>query len=120
MLPEIHRNAVPLTLPERRAAVLARIRDARRETAEISLYVADDLEGLDRKRRAIISGWRLAQAAGLAAGFIWSIKATSHIGRGRRFVTLAISLLSTMRAMRRVGSVFNVFTQSIQKQGSPP
>ena len=118
MLPEIHRNALPLPLPERRAAVLARIDEARLETAAIGLYVAADLERLDRKRRAIISGWHLAQAAGLAAGLIWSIKATSHISRGRRFVTLAISLLSTMRAMRRVGSVFNVFTQSIQKQGS--
>ena len=120
MLPEIYRNAAPLPLPERRVAVLARIHDARRETAEIGLCVAADLERLDRKRRAIISGWQLAQAAGLAAGVIWSIKATSHLGRGRRFITLAISFLSTMRAIRKVGSVFNVFTQSIQKQGSPP
>lgn len=118
MLPENYRNATPVPLPERRAAVLARIHEARLETVEIGLYVADDLEALDRKRRAIVSGWQLAQAAGLAAGVIWSLKASSRLGRGRRFVTLVISLLSTMRAMRKVGSVFNVFTQSIQKQGS--
>ena len=88
-------------LPARRIALLARIHIAREETAEAGRRVAADLHATARTRHAIYNGWKLAKAAAVAAGVLWSFNAASNIGRGRRFVTIAISLLSTARALRK-------------------
>ena len=106
-----------LALPVQRMALLVRIHQARAETAEIVGYLAADLQATERTRRSIQSGWKVLKAAVVAAGVIWSFNASSRLGRGRRFVTLAISLLSTMRAMRRVSAFFGPLIQSSGRQG---
>lgn len=105
------------SLASRRTALLARIHLAREETAEIGRLLATDLHATERTRRSILTALKVLKASAVAAGVIWTFNATSNIGRGRRFVTLAISLLSTVRTMRKVGAFLSPFTQISQKQG---
>ncbi|MCY7389405.1 MAG: hypothetical protein LH481_15335 [Burkholderiales bacterium] len=107
----------PLALAARRAALLVRIHAARAETADISRHLAGDLRATEHTRRAILGGWKIFKASVLAAGVIWSFNATSRLARGRRFLTLAFSALSTIRAMRRLGTFLLPLTQSFQRQG---
>jgi hypothetical protein len=106
----------PLSLAVRRASLLVRIHAARRETADVGRLIAVDLEGLARSQRAIHAGWKVFKASLVAAGVIWSFNATSRIGRGRRLFTLAVSLLSTMRAMRRISSFLGPLLQTTHRQ----
>ena len=116
MVPAL-RRAPPLPLAVRRAALIVRIHVAREETADVVRYIAADLRATEHTRRSIQSGWKILKAAVVAAGVIWSFNATSRIGRGRRFFTLAVSLLSTMRAMRKISAFLLPLTQSLQRQG---
>ncbi len=106
----------PLLLSQRREALLARIHIAREETADAGRLVALDLQALGRSQRSIQNGWKLLKASVVAAGVIWSFNASSKLGRGRRFVTMAISLLSTMRALRKVGALLVQTTQIRERQ----
>lgn len=110
-------RAPPLPLAVRRAALVVRIHAAREETAGVVRTIAADLRATEHTRRSIQSGWRILKASVVAAGVIWSFNATSRIGRGRRFFTLAVSLLSTMRAMRKISAFLLPLTQSLQRQG---
>lgn len=107
----------PLLLSQRREALIARIHVARAETAEAGRLVALDLLVVDRSLRSMQNGWKLLKASAVAAGVIWSFNASSSLGRGRRFVTMAISLLSTMRTLRRVGALLVQATQTPERQG---
>ncbi len=106
-----------LPLLQRREALIARIHIARDETAEAGRLVARDLQALGRSQRSIQNGWKLLKASAVAAGVIWSFNASSSLGRGRRFVTMAISLLSTMRALRKVGGLLVQTTQIPERRG---
>ena len=106
-----------LPLAQRRTALLARIQVARGETTEAARLVAADLH---KTERSIHNGWRLLKATAFAAGIVWSLNAASKVGRGRRFITLAISLLSTMRTARRIGAMLIPLTKLIGRQGSQP
>lgn len=118
MVPAIRRAPPPpLPLAVRRAALVVRIHAAREETADVVRTIAADLRATERTRRSIQNGWKVLKAAVVAAGVIWSFNATSRIGRGRRFFTLAVSLLSTLRAMRRISAFLLPFTQLHQRQG---
>lgn len=105
------------SLSARRVALLARIHLAREETAEVGRLLATDLQATERTRRSILTALKVLKASAVAAGVIWSFNATSNIGRGRRFVTLAISFLSTVRTMRKVGAFLSPFTQISERQG---
>ncbi|MEO8384899.1 MAG: hypothetical protein ABI583_06645 [Betaproteobacteria bacterium] len=93
-------------LESRRTALLIRIHAARAETAVVLEYVANDIRATDKTRLAIQGSWKLFKAAALAAGVVWSFNASSNSGRGRRFFTLAVSMLSAMRTLRRVTAFF--------------
>ena len=110
-------QAVPqLSLASRRVNLLARIHLAREETAEVGRLLATDLHATERTRRSILTAVKVLKASAVAAGVIWTFNATSNLGRGRRFVTLGISLLSTVRAMRKVSAFLSPFTQISQKR----
>lgn len=113
----VAQSAPQQSLASRRVALLARIHLAREETAEVGRLLATDLHATERTRRSILTAVKVLKASAVAAGVIWTFNATSNIGRGRRFVTLAISLLSTVRAMRKVGLFLSPFTQISQKKG---
>ena len=106
-----------LPLAERRTLLLARIQAARGETTEAARLVATDLQKMER---SIHNGWRLLKATAFATGVVWSLNAASKAGRGRRFITLAISLLSTMRTARRIGAILISLTKLSGRQGSQP
>ena len=94
----------PLPLSLQRATLVARIHAAREETAVVARRVAIDLQGVERSQRSILTGLKILKASVVAAGVIWSLNATSRIGRGSRLFTIAISLLSTLRALRKVSA----------------
>ena len=102
--------------------MLARIHAARQDTAQIGRRLAVDLHATERSRHSIKAGWKLLKASAVAAGVVWSFNATSNFSRGRRFLTIAVSLLSTLRAMRKfrsfVGSITK-FPTLMNRQGSP-
>ena len=106
-----------LPLAERRTLLLARIQFARGETAEAGRLVAADLQ---KAERSIHNGWRLLKATAFATGIVWSLNAASKVGRGRRFITLAISLLSTMRTARKIGAMLIPLTKLSGRQGTQP
>ena len=106
-----------LSLPARRTALLARIHVARQETTETGRRVALDLQATERSRRSILTGLKLLKASLVAAGVIWCLNASSRIGRGSRLFTIAISLFSTMRAIRKVSAFLIPLTRSPGRQG---
>lgn len=98
----------PLSLPARRTALLARIHAAREATVIAGQRVAGDLHATERARLSIITGLKVLKASVVAAGVIWSFNTISHnprMGRGRRYLTMAVSLLSSIRAMRKIGAL---------------
>ena len=114
MLSATHNREI---LPMRREALLVRIHVAREETAAIGRHVTADLEALVQSRRSFFSGLKLLRASVVAAGVIWSFNASSRIGRGSRVFTIALSLLSTIRAMRKVGALLGPLRQLPERQG---
>ncbi len=100
-----------MSLAARRVALLARIHAARLDSAQIGRRLALDLHATERSRQSIHAGWKLLKASAVAAGVVWSFNATSNFSRGRRFVTIAVSLLSTLRAMRKVRSFLGPLTK---------
>ncbi|MEO8101288.1 MAG: hypothetical protein ABI790_02110 [Betaproteobacteria bacterium] len=86
----------------RREALLARIAVARGQTADAGRRLSEDLQAAARTQRSMLGGLKLAKASLAAAGVIWSLNATTRLGRGSRFLTIALSVLSTLRLMRRV------------------
>ena len=108
---QVAQAAPQLSLASRRVNLLARIHLAREETAEVGRLLATDLHATERTRRSILTAVKVLKASAVAAGVIWTFNATSNLGRGRRFVTLGISLLSTVRAMRKVSAFLSPFTQ---------
>ena len=100
-----------MSLPARRVALLARIHAARLDSAQIGRRLALDLHATERSRQSIHAGWKLLKASAVAAGVVWSFSATSNFSRGRRFLTIAVSLLSTLRAMRKVRSFLSPLTK---------
>ena len=105
-----------LSLPARRTALLARIQAKREVTAEVGRLLATDLHALERSRRTIVTGLKVLKAAALAGGVIWSLNATSRIGRGSRLMSVAISVLSSIRTMRRLSAFFTPLIQSPPRQ----
>ena len=114
MMPVTRHSHVSLSLAERRTALLTRIHAARQETAEAGRLVAEDLK---KTERSILSGWKLLKMTVFAAGIIWSFNAVSHVGRGRRFLMIAISLLSTVRSVRRIGAFLIPLAKLTGRQG---
>ncbi len=109
-----------LPLSVRRAALLARIESARGETAAAARLVDADLQAIDRTRRNLLGVWQVMKAGAVAAGVIWSFNAASNLGKGRRFITMALSMLSSVRAMRNIGALLAPpiqSTQPTQRQG---
>ena len=87
----------------RREALLARISAAREETAVAGRRVAADLRAGERTQRSLFGGLKLVKATLVAGGVIWSLhglSASSRLGRGSRLLSVALSLLSTLRAFR--------------------
>lgn len=101
-------NAPPRpSLAAQRSALLARIDAEREQTAEAGRKLAVDLQAVERSRRSFQAGLQVVKASVVSAGVIWSLNTFSHsprIGRVSRFFTIGISLLSTIRAMRRVSA----------------
>jgi hypothetical protein len=108
-----------LPLSVRRTVLLARIHAAREEMAAVATLVAADLQATDRTRRNLIGAWQVLKAGAVAAGVIWSFNAASKLGKGRRFVTMAFSMFSSVRAMRKIGALLVPLTQPTQRQESP-
>ena len=97
-----------LSLPARRTALLERIHAAREATVVAGRRVAVDLHATERTRLSIITGLKVLKASVVAAGVIWSFNTISHnprMGRSRRYLTMAVSLLSSIRAMRKIGAL---------------
>ena len=94
-----------LPLENRRTLLLARIHVAREETTVVLEHLAIDARATEKTRLAILGGWKILKAAAVAGGVIWSFNAASNGGGGRRFFTLAVSILSAMRTMRRVSAI---------------
>jgi len=90
------------SLAVRRTVLLARIHAARQETVEAGGRVAADLQAMEKSRRSMLAGLKILKVTVVAAGVIWSLNAPSRIRRGSRLLTIALSLLSTMRAARKV------------------
>ena len=107
---------VPLPLSVRRTVLLARIHAAREETAVASRLVAADLQAADRTRRNLMGAWQVLKAGAVAAGIIWSFNAASNMGKGRRFITMALSMLSSLRALRQIGALLAPLTQPRPRQ----
>ena len=105
-----------LSLSVRRTVLLARIHAAREETAVVARLVAADLQAADRTRRNLMGAWQVLKAGAVAAGIIWSFNAASNMGKGRRFVTMALSMLSSLRALRKIGALLAPLTQPSQRQ----
>ena len=100
-----------LSLAARRVALLKRIHAARLDTAQIGCRLSADLHATERSRQSIHAGWKLLKAAAVAAGVVWSFNATTNFSRGRRFLAIAVSLLSTLRALRKVRSFLGSLTK---------
>ena len=113
-------GSIPIPLEERRIALQLRIQRAREQTSSVIQHLAADVRATEQTRRSIQTGWKVFKAAAVAGGLIWSFNATSHLGRGRRFFTLAVGMLSTMRAMRKANKLVLPLTQLFQtSKGSP-
>ena len=112
-----YRAHTRLTLPERRAAVLARIHVKREQTAVIGRLVVLDLRATERSRRSMMAGLTVLKTSLIVAGVIWSLNASSTALRGRRLFTIALSVISTLRAMRKVATFLIPPTQSPRTQG---
>jgi hypothetical protein len=110
------RGLPPQSLIVQRTALLARIDAARRETAQAGRQVAVDLQAVERSRQSLQTGLALLKTSVVAAGVIWSLYTSSRIGRGSRLFTIAVSLLSTIRAMRRVRAFLTPLASSSGKQ----
>jgi hypothetical protein len=82
--------------------LLVRIHAARQETADAGRCVTADMEAANRSWLSLQTGLKILNATLAAAGVMWSLNAASRITRGRRLFTTAVSLLSSVRAMRRV------------------
>lgn len=90
-------------LASRRSVLLQRIQSEREHTVEIGRCLADDLRATERTRHTILVGLKVVRLASIAGGVFWSFNAASRLGRGRRLLALAISVLSTIRVMRKAG-----------------
>ncbi len=101
----------------RREALLVRIAVAREQTAEAGRRLAGDLQAAARTQRSMLGGLRLLKASLAAGAVIWSLNATTRLGRGSRFFTIALSVLSTLRAMRRVRAFLMPLAPSTEIQG---
>ncbi len=110
MMTNVGHPQVALPLTVRRAALLTRIQAAREETAIAGRLVAEDLR---KTERSILSGWKLLKITALAAGLVWVFSAASQVNRGRRFLTLAISLLSIVHRVRRIGALLTPLAKLI-------
>lgn len=110
--------ASTVSLAVRRTELIARIHAARKETAAAARLVTIDLQAVDRTRRKLLGVWQVAKAGAVAVGVIWSFNAVSNMGKGRRFITMAFSMLSSVRAIRKIGALLMpLLTQSDQRQG---
>ena len=117
-MPTVARSHIRPSLAARRTSLLTRIHAAREETAEVGRHLAADVRATERSRIAIQSGWKIFKASAVAAGVIWSFNATSGGGRSRRLFTVAVSLLSTMRTLRRMGALLGPLAQLTRRQGN--
>jgi hypothetical protein len=103
-------------LPARRMALLASIQAKREATTEVGRLLATDLHMLERSRRTIVTGLKVLKTAALAGGVIWSLNATSRLGRGSRLMSVGIGVLSSIRTMRKLGAFFIPLIQSPPRQ----
>ncbi len=97
--------------------LLVRIHAGRQDTAFAAGRLASDLRSADHSRRSIQTGLDVIKASLAAAGVIWSLNAISHrthAGRSGRLFTFAISLLSSLRVIRKAGAIL------IPMMSSPP
>ncbi|MEP7155908.1 MAG: hypothetical protein ABI905_09045 [Betaproteobacteria bacterium] len=105
-------------LAERREILISRIHAERGRTAELAHRLATDVRKTGRAQTYIQTGFTLLKSALVAAGVVWSFRATSHAGAGRRFFTMAVSVLSalrTLRALGKVGAFLSPFSTPPQK-----
>lgn len=118
----LHGVAASHALATQKAALLVHIGNARNRTAAIGKLLANDLCAAEEKSRSILAGLTVLKAALVTAGMVWSLNAPSTLGRGRRFITVGVSLLSTMRAIRsarKAGAILNALTQPIESRERP-
>ena len=116
-LPATVHHRQRLSLPARRTALLARIHAARADTAQIGRRLIVDLHATEQSRRSILTGLKVIKASLVAAGVIWSFNASSRIGRGSRLFTIAISMLSWIRTMRKVSAFLIPLKQLPERTG---
>lgn len=91
-----------VSLAAQREALLERIHAARSESALIGVRLAADLEATEKTRRSIVAGLKVLRASVVAAGVIWSFNAATKVRGTRRVFTIILSLLSTVRALRKL------------------
>ncbi len=104
----------------RREALLVRIGAAREDTAEAGRLLAADLRAGERMQRSFLGVLKLVKATLVVGGVIWSLKTLSppsRPGRSRRLLTMAMGLLSTMRALRTIRAILLPPAPSTQNQG---
>ena len=98
-------------LSRRRAALLARIHVGRRETTETGRLFAADLLTAERTTRSIFAGLRILGVCAVATCAIWGANsmrsrsastANPRLGPGSRLLTVAVSLFSTLRTLRKL------------------
>ncbi|MEQ1517471.1 MAG: hypothetical protein ABL931_13390 [Usitatibacteraceae bacterium] len=107
----------PQSLAAQKAALIVRIHAARGETSNIGRRIATDFLTAEQSRLKLLAGLKLFRAAAVAAGVVWSFKAVTGGSRARRLFTLAVSLMSTMRAVHKVGRFFTPHTITNESHG---
>ena len=112
-------TSIPVPLAERREALLRRIHAKRGETVEFAGRLAHDIRRTSHAQRYMRSGFSLLKSAVVAAGVIWSFKATAKAGFFSRFFTMAVSALSAIRTFRALGKV-GEFLSPCSTSTTPP
>jgi hypothetical protein len=110
------------SLTARKAALIIRIHAARAETSGIGRRLATDFRAAEQSRQKLLAGLKLFRAAAVAGGVVWSFNAVTGGSRARRLLTIALSLISTMRAVHKVGAFFRPLPPpaiTIESHGQP-
>ena len=103
MTEAVVRSLMPLaTLTARRGALLVRIHAAREVSASIGVRLAADLEATEKTRRSVVAGLKVLRASVVAVGVIGGFNAATKVRGTRRVFMIFLSLLSTVRALRKL------------------
>ena len=112
------RSPIP-RLAVRREELLARIQSKRQETAEAGHRLATDLQAAERSWRSMQAGLTVLVTTMVGVGVLWSFKAASGVSRGRRLLTVIVSLASTVRAVRAVSIILKSIASPHKRKGHP-